>query len=81
MADFSRTHVGDRILVRSREFDDWLPTMATVIRFSLKYPGHPELGKNIMIRILLDRHPFPDVYAYPIEELEFDILDNNFSYI
>ena len=69
---------GDRILVKNSEFKDWVPTEATVMQISIRFPhAEPPIQRHF-IKIRLDKHPFPFVVLEPIRDLAFERDDPNY---
>jgi len=66
---------GDRVIVTHKEFHDWRPTKATVMKLSIRFPGTPMVKKSMHVR--LDKHPFPRVILEPIRDFSFDLDDPN----
>jgi len=66
---------GDRVLITHKEIPGWIPTKATVMKLSIRFPNTPMERKSMHVH--LDKNPFPQVLLDPIRDLSFDIDDPN----
>lgn len=66
---------GDRVRITHREFPDWRPTNATVIKLSIAHPDTSMAYQVITVR--LDTQPFKVNIAGGIKDFGFEENDPN----
>lgn len=72
MTNISELRPMDRVLITNSEFDEWLPTEATVLSLGVIFPHSEPPIRRLRIKVRMDNHPFSKILIYKMCDLSWE---------